>query len=163
MKIIKNVIFVTAAASGGPSLFGPRGRCWAFIGLRFSAALQHPAPPPGTPAPHRCAGRIGARFPSCWQTSLYAIRVALPLAPCGTCRGCCPAIGNGPKIGPRSRGRLYLICSGFRERCGDGAEKGAEPRGQVGPARPGRVMRLCRVELSHGPPMRLHPRRGGKY
>ena len=84
-----------------------RGRCWAFIGLRFSAALQQPAPPPGTPAPHRCAGRIGARFPSCWQTSLYAIRVALPLAPCGTCRGCCPAIGNGPKIGPRLRGRVY--------------------------------------------------------
>lgn len=37
-----------------------------------------------------------------------------------------------------------------------------EPRGQVGRARPGRVMPICRGELSHGPPMRLHPRCGGK-
>lgn len=36
----------------------------------------------------------------------------------------------------------------------------AEPRGQVGPARAGRVMPICRGELSHGQPMRLHPRCG---
>lgn len=36
-----------------------------------------------------------------------------------------------------------------------------EPRGQVGPARAGHVMPICRGELSHGHPMRLHPRCGG--
>lgn len=33
-----------------------------------------------------------------------------------------------------------------------------EPRGQVGRARSGRVMWICRGEQSHGPPMRLRPR-----
>lgn len=97
----------------GPSLFGHPGLCWASIGLRFSAALQQPAAQPGTPAPHRCAGRIGppiARRPGACACGVPA---SPPLGPCGTCRGCFPAIDNGPKIGPRWRGRLYINLFGI--------------------------------------------------
>ena len=108
--------------------------------------MQQPAPPPGTPAPHRCAGRIGPPIARRPVACACGVPASPPLGPCGTCRGCCPAIGNGPKIGPRSRGRLYInlfgIAGTLRGRC---RKKGRT----TGPGR-ARTAGPCHAVMSRG-------------
>ena len=146
-----------------PAALGHLGRCWPSIGLRFTHARRNAAPRtvPHGPRPDG-AGPTAAPIARMPARHAHGTPAAHPIAAAGACRGCCPAaVTLCVNRAALARALIYINLDviGGRSRAALGNK--TEPRGQVGGARSGHVIPICRGELSHGPPMRSHPRFGG--
>lgn len=135
------------------------GRCWPSIGLRFTHASRNAAPRtvPHGPRPDG-AGPTAAPIARTPARHAHGTPAAHPIAAAGACRGCSPAFvtlcANRAAL---ARAFIYNLFA-KSNRCGGNVFFGAEPGGEVGRARVGRVGPLPLRGASHGHRMRWRPR-----
>ena len=142
-----------------PPALGHLGRCWPSIGLRFTHARRNAAPRtvPHGPRPDG-AGPTAAPIARTPARHAHGTPAAHPIAAAGACRGCSPAaVTLCVNRAALARAFIYNLFA-MANRCGSNVFFGAEPRGQVGRARAGRVGQFSLRIASHGHRMRWRPR-----
>lgn len=146
-----------------PAALGHLGNFWPSIGLRFPHARRNAAPRtvPHGPRPDG-AGPTAAPIARTPARHAHGHPAAHPIAAAGACRGCCPAaVTLCANRAALARAWIYKFWISYKL-CTQAACKpfflGAEPGGQVGRARVGRVGPKSLRIASHGHRMRWRPR-----